>query len=62
MPNETDSEICNKTAEINANFVKPILEPTVKNAFIDRLSMAAKNEYIPMMPIDYSFETLCAGL
>lgn len=61
-PSATDSELCNKTAQINLDFIKPLLEPAIKSAFTDRLSMAAINDYVPLTPVDYSFEMLCAGL
>jgi hypothetical protein len=38
------------------------LEPFVIDHITERMSMAARNDYTPYAPIDYSYGMLCAGV
>lgn len=60
-PTDIDSELCNRTADLNSKFFMRVLEPAVKAVVTERMSLAAKNDYIPYAPIGYSFPALCAG-
>jgi hypothetical protein len=62
VPKYIDSEVCNKTEEINIKHLKAQLRPEIEKAFKLRESMAARNDYFPVGAVDYSFQLLCAGL